>query len=160
MPSAYRCVFHSAESPALFAKHPEGRYYTPNEGGRTSYLAMDWRTAWIEVQRHLPTANPEAFDILEFEFETGTLVDVSNPSVAGLYGVDETILTGAGYESCPSLAHQFRGANHQGLFTYSAANRPDGRCIVLFEECLRPKQFPKLKSRKSVRAYLDESILP
>jgi RES domain len=150
MPILYRCVVHTAESPSLFAKHPEGRFHT-NE---------DWQTAWIEVQRHLPTANPAAFDILEFEFDSSLLIDASNPAEAKAHGVSETQLVAPDYAACQELARSLRQSGVVGLLTYSAADRPDGRCIVLFEECLKPKQLPKLVSRRSVRTYLDESIQP
>lgn len=81
---------------------------------------------------HRWRARPESYRIVEMAVKLSNVVDLTEPENQKKYEVTSELLTGDDYTSCQKLAHQLREEGVEGFWTYSRADRPSGRTLIVF----------------------------
>lgn len=79
------------------------------------------------------------------------VTDLSDRVMQRRYGVGPEILRGDDYGPCQRLARELRAESVEGLFTFSRADQPDGRQLVVFLDLLKPESSVKVDSVREVR---------
>lgn len=87
----------------------------------------------------------------EFAVEIERVVDLTDPSVREMYGVDREELTAPDWRKCQELAARLRGKGVEAVRTYSAAD-PRGRVVVVFVDLLRADSRVRVKRVRDVEA--------
>jgi hypothetical protein len=128
--SLYRAVFQGYEGDPLPTRSPQGRFHDPSSGP-TTYLAESQSTAWKEVT-HRWHARRSAYVMVEVAVSVDSVLDLTDEAVQVRYGCDRKMLTALEHEPCRRLAARLRGEGIEALWTFSAADNPDGRQLVLF----------------------------
>lgn len=105
------------------------------------------RVSVREILAHNPDADPAKFVVLEAELKTKELLALTESDARVAFGVTRDELVAPRYERTQALASKIRERGFAALMTYSYADQPDGRCLVVFEECLA-----KSKSKLAIRA--------
>jgi hypothetical protein len=125
-----RAVFHEYASDPLFSRSPVGRFHDSMAAARvTTYAAGSPDTAWREVTARW-RANAAAYRMVRLEVSLSRVLDVTDPSVQVTYEVNRALLTAAEYEPCQALARRARADGFEAIWTYSAADQPDGRQMI------------------------------
>ncbi len=65
------------------------------------------------------------------------IVDLTDRATQERYGVDPRTLTSDDYTQCLRLAARLRAEGVEAIWTYSRADWPDGRQLVVFVDQLR-----------------------
>ena len=66
------------------------------------------------------------------------IADLTKQSVQKRYGIDRQVLIGEEYKRCQELARRLRADGMQAAWTYSRADQPAGRVLVVFLDRLDP----------------------
>jgi RES domain-containing protein len=128
---------------AAFAHDPlpsrssRGRFHDAETGRFTTYLTERSTTAWHEVT-HRWRAEAAAFRIAVVRIRVGRLADLTRRSTQQRYGFDRDALVADEYRRCQALAQRLRANGFQAAWTYSRADQPDGRVLVVFLDGLTP----------------------
>lgn len=112
-----------------------GRFHDQETARSTTYLATTERTAWKEVTFRWG-ANRAAYRVAEVLVKLEKLIDLTQASTQHRYGVNEAILKGDDYGPCQQLAKRLRAEGVEGILTFSRADQPDGRQVVVFLDLL------------------------
>jgi RES domain-containing protein len=143
----YRAVYEDYADDPVPSRSKRGRFHDVDAiGGATSYLAATPETAWREVESNFfhAKADPTAYRMCEIVVKIEAFADLTDPRVQKEYGVDRRILTGE-HQACRTLAARLREDGFEGLWTYSAADSPNGRTLVLFLDLLRPDSWVRVE---------------
>ena len=95
---------------------------------------------------HNPDADPTKFVVLQADLETKELLALTESDARMAFGVTREELVASRYQQTQELGAKIRARGIAALITYSYADQPDGRCLVVFEECLA-----KSKSKLAIR---------
>ena len=127
----YRVVHRDYTDAPLPSRSNTGRFHT--EKGSATYLVASPETAWKEVLTRFQ-AKRESFRMIAVEVKTGELkvADLTDPSIQSYYGVDTSLLTDANHAACQQLAIRLRADGFHAIWTYSRADYPDGRVLIVF----------------------------
>lgn len=147
----FKAVYREYEKDPLPSRSENGRFYDRATGKRTTYLASSAETAWKEVLLRW-RARPESYRIVEMAVKLSDVVDLTEPENQKKYEVTSELLTGDDYTSCQKLAHQLREEGVEGFWTYSRADRPSGRTLVVFLDQLLESSFVKVQRVLAVGA--------
>ena len=135
----YRAVYEAYEAdPVPSRSQTGGRYHHPAEP--TSYMGSTPETAWLEVKAHWP-AEPAAYRMVKLEISDLETLDLTDSSVQTTLGITEEELIGFDYSPTRRVAARARAEGVEGLRTYSASDRPDGRQIVTVSRPPAPRLF-------------------
>jgi len=104
----------------------------------TVYLTADQETAELEVARRWGSA-PEEYVLVKVKVELSHCVDLTDPDTQKQLKTSEDALVGKNWRECQHVAADLRARGFEAVWTYSAADRPDGRCLVLFTENLKDR---------------------
>lgn len=136
--TCYRAVYQEYRSDPLPSRSRSGRFHGPGTPGSVTYLAATRETAWKEVTTRWG-ANPEAYWMVTVKARLTRVADLTDPRAQAQYGVDERALTDANMGRCRDLADRLRAEGFEGIWTFSRADRPDGRQLVVFLDRLGSK---------------------
>jgi RES domain-containing protein len=127
----YRAVIRAYADAPLASRSHTGRFHT--EKGSATYLAASPGTAWKEVLARLG-AKREHFLVIEVEVEVDKLkvVDLTDPAVQAKYHVNTNLLIDVDHGPCQALAVRLRAEGIQAIWTFSRADYPEGRQLVIF----------------------------
>jgi len=137
----FRAVFEEYAADPLPSRSAKGRFHD-EDSGRTAYLAGKRITAWKEVI-HRWMARPKSYRTAEVSVKVSKVVDLTDPGVQAKYGIDVLTLTGEDHEPCRRLARRIREEGAEAIWTFSRADQPGGRQLVVF--------LDRLASGSSVR---------
>lgn len=136
----FKAVYREYEKDPLPSRSENGRFHDRTTGKRTTYLASSAETAWKEVL-HRWRARPESYRIVEMAVKLSNVVDLTEPENHKKYELTSELLMGDDYTSCQKLARQLREEGVEGFWTYSRADRPPGRTLVVFLDQLLESSF-------------------
>jgi hypothetical protein len=78
----------------------------------------------------------------------GKVADLTRRSTQQRYGIDRDVLVGDDYRRCQALAQRLRANGVQAAWTYSRADQPDGRVLVVFLDGLTlPSRIERVEVR-------------
>ncbi|MFN7926087.1 MAG: RES family NAD+ phosphorylase [Bryobacteraceae bacterium] len=145
----YRAVYQRYATEPIPSRSSSGRFHDALSPGQTSYLAEDPATAWKEVALHWGSTE-QAYRMVEVEIEIQKILDLTDPSTRKRYGIKVEQLVSGDWSACQQLANQLRRDGFQAVRTFSRADQPDGRNVVVFLECLKPSHI-KVKRRAAIK---------
>lgn len=140
----------------LPSRSPSGRFHSGRPGETVTYLGASGATAWKEVTERWG-ADPAAYWMAEVTVRLAKVADLTDAAAQARYGIAASVLTDARHEPCRQLAARLRDEGFEGAWTYSRADRPGGRQLVVFLDRLRPGSRVRVRSVKPVRDVLPPS---
>lgn len=138
----YRAVYQEFEHDPLPSRSEHGRFHTA--GRSTTYLAGSAETAWKEVAYRW-RANRAVYRMVEVEIALHEIADLTEASLQKRYGTDEQALTADDHRICQEPAERLRGDGFEAIWTYSRADRPAGRQLVVLLDKLQKGSRVKVK---------------
>lgn len=145
----FKAVYREYEKDPLPSRSENGRFHDRTTGKRTTYLASGAETAWKEVL-HRWRARRGSYRMVEVAVRLSKIVDLTELENQNKYGVTPELLTGDDYTSCQKLARQLREEGVEGFWTYSRADRPSGRTLVVFLDHLLESSFVKVQRVQAI----------
>ena len=135
----YRIVFKGYVNDPLRSRKRKNRFHDKDTGLFTSYTGESVETAWAEVLRHLPTADPRQWRVCELrlEIDSDLFVDLTTRKGMQRLGVTRKVLLGS-HADCRRIARRLRASGVAAFRTFSSADRPAGRCVVIFLDQAMP----------------------
>jgi RES domain-containing protein len=133
----YKAFYAEFSDDPLPSRSSRGRFHDSETGRFTTYMAERPSTAWREVT-HRWRAEAAAFQIAVVRLRLGKLADLTRRSTQQRYGVDRDALVGDEYRRCQTLAQRLRANGFEAAWTYSRADQPEGRVLVVFLDGLIP----------------------
>lgn len=143
----YRAVYLPYSGDPLPSRSAMGRFH--GSAWTTSYLTMKQTTAWKEVIARWP-ADIHAYRMVDVEVTVRNILDLTDPDNQASHGVTVDILTAGDHVPCRRLANSLRGQHFEGLWTFSAVDRPDGRVLALFLDQLQPDSSVRVVAVRAV----------
>lgn len=150
--TGYKAVYAEFAREPLTSRSSRGRFHDSETGRFTTYLTERSSTAWREVA-HRWRAEAAAYRIVVARLRVEKLADLTRRSAQQRYGIDRGVLVGDDYRRCQALARRLRANGFQAAWTYSRADQPDGRVLVVFLDGLTP---PSRIERVEVRSVTAE----
>jgi hypothetical protein len=129
--TGYKAFYERFSDDPLPSRSEWGRFHDPSTGRSTTYLAARSSTAWREVT-HRWRADAAVYRIATVQLRTRKIVDLTKRSVQKRYGIDRQVLIGEEYKRCQELARRLRADGIEAVWTYSRADQPAGRVLVVF----------------------------
>lgn len=129
--TGFKALYEGFAADPLPSRSASGRFHDARTGPGTTYLAAMAATAWLEVT-HRWQAQAAAFRMATVRLRVGKLEDLTKRAAQKRYGVDRAMLIGDEYQSCQHLAQRLRANGFEAAWTYSRADQPDGRVLVVF----------------------------
>lgn len=148
--ACFRAVYRAYRDDPLPSRSPSGRFHAREGGGSVTYLAASPETAWKEVTERW-AADRGAYWMVEVTVRLSRVADLTDSAVQARYGVDQRVLTDPRHERCQQLGQRLREDGFEGLLTFSRADRPSGRQLVVFLDRLGAGSRVRVKSVKPVR---------
>ena len=153
--TCYRAVYRDYRAEPLPSRSPAGRFHASAAPGTVTYLAADPATAWREVTERW-AADPKSYWMAEVKVKLAGVADVTDPRTQAHYNVDERVLTGVDHRPCQRLAERLRSDGFEAVWTYSRADSPHGRQLVVFLDGLRSGSSVRVRTVTPVRDVLPE----
>ncbi len=129
----FKAVWRGNIEAPLETKSEEGRYHTRMDMDQTMYLATTPETAMQEVAKRWG-GDPAEYTVVSARVKLSRCADLTAEETQGLLKVSEDDLTGNRWRSCQQVAASLRARGYEAVLTYSAADRPKGRCLIIFTE--------------------------
>ena len=148
--TCYRAVYREYRADPLPSRSRAGRFHASGAPGAVTYLAANPGTAWKEVTERWG-ADPNAYWLVEVNVRLARVADLTDPKTQAHYHVDEGVLTDANHQRCQRLAQRLRADGFEGAWTYSRADRPHGRQLVVFLDALAPGSRARVLKATPVR---------
>lgn len=146
---AYRAVYQEFHDDPLPSRSEQGRFHGPDTGRATTYLAASAATSWAEVT-HRWQADPDAYRMAEVEVALKRVADLTDSTMQKRYSVDLKALVGDDYRPCQRLADRLRADGYEGIWTYSRADQPDGRQLVVFLDRLSERSRVAVRDLRKI----------
>ena len=153
--TCYRAVYRDYRAEPLPSRSPAGRFHASAAPGTVTYLAADPATAWREVTERW-AADPKSYWMAEVKVKLAGVADLTDPKTQAHYDVDERVLTGVDHRPCQRLAERLRADGFEAAWTYSRADSPHGRQLVVFLDGLRSGSSVRVRTVTPVRDVLPE----
>lgn len=131
----YKAVYEEYEQAPLPSRSSKGRFHEQSTGSSTTYLATSPETAWKEVTERWSTKR-STYRMVEVVVRVSKVVDLTDSATRERYGVDEGMLTAEDHGPCQQLAARVREEGVEAVWTFSRADRPEGRQLVVFLDLL------------------------
>jgi len=147
----FRAVYEDFEAEPIPSRSAKGRFHVRALG--ISYLAGSPTTAWREVTARWG-ADPAAFVMVEIEVTLKDVLDLTDPAVHSALGITEAELVATDYDACQKLAERLGPDGPEAIWTYSAADQPDGRQLVVFLDRLRSGSSIRIVSIRPIGHYI------
>lgn len=126
----YRAFYEEFEDDPIPSRSTVGRFHDEATVQVTSYLAASPETAWREVTNRWQADNA-AYRMAEVRVTLHVVADLTDPATRRRYGIDEESLTVDDYRPCQQLRKRLEAEGVEGIWTYSRADRPAGRQLVV-----------------------------
>lgn len=152
--TGYKVFYREFADDPLPSRSAWGRFHDQATGRATTYLAERSSTAWREVT-HRWRASASAFRVAVVRIRLRKLADLTRRSTQQRYRIDRDTLVGPEYRPCQALAQRLRANGVEAAWTYSRADQPDGRVLVVFLDGLAP---PSRVERVEVRSVTADEI--
>lgn len=136
----------------LPSRSPLGRFHSRESAASVTYLAASPQTAWKEVTARW-SADRDAYWMAEVRVRLNKVADLTEAGTPERLGIDQQALTDASHDRCQRLAERLRAQGFEGIWTFSRADRPDGRQLVVFLDRVS-RQHIRIHSLKPVRDVL------
>ena len=138
----------------LPSRAQEGRFH--DQGMElVTYLAGGAETAWMEVgARWQGHPDPEPYRMLEVRANVARVADLTDPSIRRKYGVELSALVGTDWKPCQRLARRLRAEGFEALWTFSRADYPPGRQLVVFLSQLNPGSYVRVVNVHGIREII------
>ena len=134
----YRAFFEEFSDDPIPSRSERGRFHDESTRPRsTTYLAVSQEAAWREVTYRWQ-ADPKVYRIAKVGVKLSTVIDLTDPKTRTHYGVTEKELRSADHTPCQRLARRLRADGVEAAWTYSFADQPRGRQLVVFLDQLKP----------------------
>lgn len=153
--TCYRAVYRDYRAEPLPSRSPAGRFHASAGPGTVTYLAADPATAWKEVTERW-AADPKSYWMAEVKVKLAGVADLTDPKTQARYDVDERVLTSVDHRPCQRLAERLRADGFEAAWTYSRADSPHGRQLVVFLDGLRSGSSVRVRTVTPVRDVLPE----
>lgn len=140
----YRAVYESYEDDSLPSRSHRGRFHDETNGRWTTYLAASADTAWEEVTYRWQ-ADRTSYRMVEVIVKVNKIVDLTDLSTRERYSVDMDVLTAEEYGPCQQLANRLRAEGVEAMWTFSKADYPDGRQLVVFLNRLSEGSYVRVR---------------
>lgn len=138
----YRAFYKEFEDDPLPSRSAIGRFHDEATAQVTSYLAASPETAWREVT-HRWRADRKTYRMAEVEVRLSLIVDLTDPDTRSRYDIDQEGLTADDYRFTQQLRSRLQAEGVEGIWTYSRADQPGGRQLVVLLD--RLKKSSKVK---------------
>ncbi len=145
----YKAVYVEYAKDPLPSRSNSGRFHDKATGMNTTYLTPAKQTAWREVTFRWK-ADPKSYRIAQVEVNLKSVADLTDPIVQKEYSISRELLTGDDYKQTQRLANALRAEGVEAAWTYSRADQPDGRMLVVFVNNLRTTSYVRLKAVKEI----------
>jgi RES domain-containing protein len=132
----YRAFYEEYEDDPLPSRSAVGRFHDETGARATSYLAASPETAWREVI-HRWQADKGTFRLGKVEVRLSNIMDLTDPVTRKRYDIDRESLTADDYRSCQELRRRLQAEGVEGIWTYSRADQPAGRQLVVLLDQVR-----------------------
>lgn len=132
----YKAVYFEYEKDPLPSRSKSGRFHGQISGMNTTYVTPAKETAWKEVTFRWK-ADPASYRMAQVRINLKAVVDLTDPAVQKEYGISREFLTADDYRQTQRLADNLRAEKVEAVWTYSRADLPDGRMLVVFLDNLR-----------------------
>lgn len=129
----YKAVYEEFADNPFPSRSAKGRFHDAETAGSTTYLAAYPTTSWKEVV-HRWKANPAVYRMASVRVSVSNIVDLTSAESQRRYKITEPMLTGDEYGPTQLLAHRLRSLGVEAVWTYSRADQPNGRVLVVFLE--------------------------
>jgi hypothetical protein len=144
----YRAYCKAHDKDPIPSRSPQGRFHDATTGP-TTYLAATAETAWKEVTFRWG-ASRSTYRIAEVRVSVTAIADLTDPAIQKRYGIDERLLTADDHRLCQGFANRLRAEGYEGIWTYSRADVPNGRQLVVFLDCLRAGSELEVETRREI----------
>lgn len=134
--SLYKAVYSKYVSDPLPSRSTEGRFHDSATMDVTTYLAATAETTREEV-RYRWQADASTYRILEFDVKIAKIADMTDSALRKKYGIKKPDLVADDHSVCRQLASRLRSDGYEGIWSYSKADVPDGRVLVVFLDLLQ-----------------------
>ena len=135
--TGFKAFYEGFVDDPLPSRSASGRFHDARTGRATTYLAARAATAWLEVT-HRWRAQAEAFRMATVRLRVNKLEDLTKRAAQKRYNIDHAVLIGDEYRPCQELAQRLRANGFEAAWTYSRADQPEGRVLVVFLDLLGP----------------------
>jgi len=152
--TGYKAFYRRFADDPLPSRSPWGRFHDSVTGRSTTYLTARAATAWREVA-HRWRAEAAAYRIATVRLRVRKIVDLTRRATQMRYGVDHRALVGEDYKLCQALGQRLRANGVEAAWTYSRADQPEGRVLVVFLDRLKP---PSRIERVEVRPITTDDV--
>jgi RES domain-containing protein len=145
----FRIVHRDRKADPVPSVSRMGRFHgKPRE---VSYLAETPMTAWKEVRAHWP-ADPSTHLVVDIDVDLDSVLDLTDETMQRECGITpaELVQAGPAYEPCQRLAQRLQARGVSAIWTYSAADQPDGRVLVVFLDNLGPSSALRVLDARPV----------
>ena len=126
----YKAVYEEFEQNPIPSRSDKGRFHDEAAAGATGYLAASPETAWSEVTHRWGGAK-EAYRMAEVKVKIRVVADLTDPATRRHYHISEESLTADQYGPCQQLRRRLEAEGVEGIWTYSRADQPGGRVLVV-----------------------------
>jgi len=126
----YRAIYEEFEDDPLPSRSAVGRFHDEATAPVTTYLAAAPETAWREVT-HRWQAAQETYRMAEVRVKLSIIADLTDPATRRRYDIDEESLTADDYRPCQQLRRRLEMEGVEAIWTYSRADHPAGRQLVV-----------------------------
>jgi hypothetical protein len=134
--TGFKALYEGFADDPLPSRSASGRFHDARTGRGTTYLAATAATAWREVT-HRWQAQAAAFRLATVRLRVSKLEDLTKRAAQQRYGVNRAMLVGDEYLPCQHLAQRLRANGFEAAWTYSRADQPEGRVLVVFLDRLK-----------------------
>jgi RES domain-containing protein len=126
----YRAVYEDFVDDPVPSHSGAGRFHDDSTTGATTYLAATPETAWKEIT-HRWAGDRARYRMVEVSVTIRNVVDLTDRATRRRYGIDEESLTADHYGACQRLRKRLEAEGVEAIWTYSRADRPGGRQLVV-----------------------------
>lgn len=145
--TGYRAFYERFSDDPLPSRSEWGRFHDPSVGRATTYLTARPSTAWREVA-HRWRADAAVYRMATVQIRARKIADLTKRSVQKRYGIDRRMLIGEDYKPCQEVARRLRADGFEAVWTFSRADQPTGRVLVVFLDRLeRPSGIERVGVR-------------
>ena len=146
----YKAVYVDYEKDPLPSRSASGRFHDAASGPVTSYLTDKRKTAWKEVKFRWK-ADPASYRMAEVAVRLNKLIDLTDGKMQEKYGVNQEMLIADDYRLTQRVAHRLRAEGVEAFWSYSRADQPDGRALVVFLENLAPGSYVRVRRMRPIQ---------
>jgi len=144
----YKAVYAEFERDPFPSKSHSGRFHL--NGVNITYVTPKQETAWKEISFRWK-ADPTSFRMVTAAVRLNIVVDLTDEQVQKESSITREDLVGSDYRPTQGLAKVLRSQEVEGIWTYSRADEPDGRTLVIFLDKLAPGSYVRVRATEKMK---------